>query len=59
LPNLKVWLPTYHPVNLDETIRLIRLAGGQCWYVFDIAMKMPLQAMIEAIRDDYGRTISW
>ena len=44
------------PVNLDETVRLIRAAGGQCQdYVFDIAMKMPVQAMIEAIRDDYGR----
>jgi NAD(P)-dependent dehydrogenase (short-subunit alcohol dehydrogenase family) len=44
------------PVNLDETVRLIRSAGGQCQdYVFDIAMKMPVQAMIEAIRDDWGR----
>jgi gluconate 5-dehydrogenase len=44
------------PVNLDETVRLIRSSRGQCRdYVFDIAMKMPLQAMIEAIRDDWGR----
>jgi NAD(P)-dependent dehydrogenase (short-subunit alcohol dehydrogenase family) len=44
------------PVNLDETVRLIRSGGGQCRdYVFDIAMKMPVQAMIETVRDDWGR----
>lgn len=44
------------PVNLDETVRRIRAAGGQCKdYVFDVSMKMPVQAMIEAIRDDWGR----
>jgi 3-oxoacyl-[acyl-carrier protein] reductase/2-hydroxycyclohexanecarboxyl-CoA dehydrogenase len=44
------------PVNLDETIRLIQAEGGQARdYVFDVAKKMPVQAMIEAVRDDYGR----
>ena len=44
------------PINLDETVRRIRAAGGQCQdYVFDVSMKMPVQAMIEAVRDEWGR----
>lgn len=44
------------PVNLDETIRRIREAGGRCQdYTCDVAKKMPLQAMVEQIRDDFGR----
>lgn len=44
------------PVNLDDTLRLIQAEGGQIRdYVFDVAKKMPVQAMIEAVRDDYGR----
>ncbi len=44
------------PINLDETVRRIRAAGGQCKdYVHDIAMKMPVQAMVEQIRDDWER----
>ena len=44
------------PINLDETVRRICAAGGQCQdYVFDVSMKMPVQAMIEAIRDEWGR----
>jgi NAD(P)-dependent dehydrogenase (short-subunit alcohol dehydrogenase family) len=40
------------PVNLDETVRRITAAGGLCkGYVFDVAAKMPVQAMIEEIRD--------
>jgi NAD(P)-dependent dehydrogenase (short-subunit alcohol dehydrogenase family) len=40
------------PVNLDETVRRITAAGGSCkGYVFDVAAKMPVQAMIEEIRD--------
>jgi gluconate 5-dehydrogenase len=40
------------PVNLDETVRRITVAGGTCkGYVFDVAAKMPVQAMIEEIRD--------
>lgn len=44
------------PVNLDETVRRISDAGGRCKdYVHDVAKKMPVQAMIEAVRDDWGR----
>ncbi len=44
------------PINLDETVRRIQVAGGQVKdYVFDIAKKMPVQAMISQILDDWGR----
>lgn len=44
------------PINLDETIRRITASGGKCKdYVHDVAMKMPVQAMIEEIRDDWGK----
>jgi len=44
------------PVNLDETVAHIRAAGG--WvkaYVEDIAKKMPVQALLNAVLDDLGR----
>ncbi len=44
------------PVNLDETVRLITAEGWRCKdYVYDIAKKMPVQAMIEKVIDDWGR----
>jgi NAD(P)-dependent dehydrogenase (short-subunit alcohol dehydrogenase family) len=44
------------PVNLDETVRRIQAGGGRSRdYVFDISMKMPVQAMVEAVMDDWGR----
>jgi len=44
------------PVNLDETIRRITQNGGKCRdYVYDIAKKMPVQAMLEQIRDDFEK----
>jgi NAD(P)-dependent dehydrogenase (short-subunit alcohol dehydrogenase family) len=44
------------PVNLDETVRRITATGGTCkGYVFDVAAKMPVQAMIEEIRDAWQR----
>jgi NAD(P)-dependent dehydrogenase (short-subunit alcohol dehydrogenase family) len=44
------------PVNLDETVRRITAAGGLCkGFVFDVAAKMPVQAMIEEIRDAWQR----
>lgn len=44
------------PVNLDETVRRITENGGQCRdYVYDVAKKMPVQAMLEQIRDDYEK----
>jgi len=43
------------PINLDVTVERIAAAGGRCkGYVFDVAMKMPVQAMIEQVRDDWG-----
>jgi gluconate 5-dehydrogenase len=44
------------PVNLDETVASIRESGGRAKdYVFDIAKKMPVQALIEKVLDDWGR----
>lgn len=44
------------PVNLDETTRQITAAGGRCRdYVYDVAKKMPVQAMIEEVRSDWDR----
>jgi len=44
------------PVNLDETVRRITSAGGLCKdFVFDVAGKMPVQAMIEEIRGVWER----
>jgi 3-oxoacyl-[acyl-carrier protein] reductase len=44
------------PVNLDETVDLIRLAGGQARdYVFDIAKKMPVEEMVAEVLEDNGR----
>lgn len=44
------------PVNLDLTLDLIRSEGGQARdYVFDIAKKMPAQALVRQVMDDWGR----
>jgi NAD(P)-dependent dehydrogenase (short-subunit alcohol dehydrogenase family) len=44
------------PVNLDETVKRIVSAGGVCKdFVFDVAGKMPVQAMIEQIRNEWER----
>jgi 3-oxoacyl-[acyl-carrier protein] reductase len=44
------------PINLDVTVRRISASGGVARdYVFDVAMKMPVQAMIERILDEWGR----
>ena len=43
------------PINLDLTVERIAASGGRCkGYVFDVAMKMPVQAMIEQVREDWG-----
>lgn len=43
------------PVNLDETVARITHAGGKVKdYIADIALKMPVQAMVEQILDDWG-----
>jgi len=44
------------PVNLDETVARITRAGGKVKdYVADVALKMPVQVMVEQILDDWGR----
>jgi NAD(P)-dependent dehydrogenase (short-subunit alcohol dehydrogenase family) len=44
------------PVNLDETVAHIRASSGQVRaYVEDIAKKMPVQALLNAVLDDLGR----
>ncbi len=42
------------PINLDETVKRITEQGGRARdYVFDVAKKMPVQAMIEQVRADW------
>lgn len=44
------------PVNLDKTVELIHVEGGQArGYVYDIAKKMPTQALVQQILDDWER----
>jgi len=44
------------PINLDETMMQIAAAQGRAQaYIFEIAKKMPVQAMVEQILDDWGR----
>jgi NAD(P)-dependent dehydrogenase (short-subunit alcohol dehydrogenase family) len=51
----KIAVNDVSPVNMDETLALIRAAGGQVnAYVEDIARKMPVQALLNAVLDDLG-----
>ncbi|HVM72221.1 MAG TPA: SDR family NAD(P)-dependent oxidoreductase [Anaerolineales bacterium] len=44
------------PVNLDDTAAHIQASGGQVKaYVEDIAKKMPVQTLLNAVQDDFGR----
>lgn len=44
------------PINMDETLHQIITSGGRGReYIFDIAKKMPVQALLEQILDDWGR----
>ena len=44
------------PINLDETVAHILAAGGQAKaYVEDIAKKMPVQTLLNAVLDDFGQ----
>ncbi len=44
------------PINLDETIANITAAGGRARdYVTDISKKLPVQAMLNQIEDEWGR----
>lgn len=43
------------PVNLDETIAAINTSGGVAQaFIADIAKKMPVQALIEQVREAWG-----
>jgi NAD(P)-dependent dehydrogenase (short-subunit alcohol dehydrogenase family) len=43
------------PINLDETVRHIREAGGQVRdYVEDVAKKIPIQTLLNQVLDDFG-----
>jgi 3-oxoacyl-[acyl-carrier protein] reductase len=45
-----------NPINLDETVSLILQAGGKARaYVFDIAKRMPIEALVTQITDHFGR----
>jgi NAD(P)-dependent dehydrogenase (short-subunit alcohol dehydrogenase family) len=44
------------PINLDETIAGIQNAGGRVKsYIFDIAKRLPAQALVEQVLEDWGR----
>ena len=44
------------PINLDETVAGILDRGERAKdYVFDVAKKMPVQALVEGVLDDWGR----
>jgi NAD(P)-dependent dehydrogenase (short-subunit alcohol dehydrogenase family) len=44
------------PVNLDETQAEILRSGGETRpYLFDVAKKMPAQALVESVLEDWGR----
>jgi NAD(P)-dependent dehydrogenase (short-subunit alcohol dehydrogenase family) len=44
------------PINLDETVARITASGGQVKaYVEDIAKKMPVQALVNQVLDDWGK----
>lgn len=45
-----------NPISLDETVELIHQAGGNATsHVFDIAKRMPIEAMVAQVLDHYGR----
>jgi NAD(P)-dependent dehydrogenase (short-subunit alcohol dehydrogenase family) len=44
------------PINLDETEAGIRAAGGRVKaYIVDVTKKMPIQGLVNAVLDDWGR----
>jgi len=45
-----------NPISLDETVEQIHQAGGKATsYVFDIAKRMPIEALVAQVIDHYGR----
>jgi NAD(P)-dependent dehydrogenase (short-subunit alcohol dehydrogenase family) len=44
------------PINLDETVALLKKSGGKVKdYVFDIAKRLPARALVEEVLEDWGR----
>ena len=44
------------PINLDNTIQAVQANGGRAKdYIADISKKMPFQAMVQQILDDWGQ----
>ncbi|MFH1909261.1 MAG: SDR family NAD(P)-dependent oxidoreductase [Chloroflexota bacterium] len=44
------------PINLDETVAGITASGGRVRaYVEDVAKKMPVQTLVNAVQDEWGR----
>jgi NAD(P)-dependent dehydrogenase (short-subunit alcohol dehydrogenase family) len=44
------------PINLDETVARIQNSAGQVKdYIFDIAKRLPAQALVEQVLEDMGR----
>ena len=44
------------PQNLDQAVQAVQAAGGQGReYLFDSGKKMPLQALVSQVEDDWGR----
>ncbi len=44
------------PINLDETVALVKKSAGQVKaYVFDIAKRLPARALVEEVLEDWGR----
>ncbi|MFM8323037.1 MAG: SDR family NAD(P)-dependent oxidoreductase [Chloroflexota bacterium] len=44
------------PVNLDHTLAQLQASGGQARdYVFDVGKLMPVNSLVEAVLDDWGR----
>jgi NAD(P)-dependent dehydrogenase (short-subunit alcohol dehydrogenase family) len=45
-----------NPTNLDDTISQIRTKGGKAEaFIFDIAKRMPIEAMVSQVVDHFGR----
>jgi NAD(P)-dependent dehydrogenase (short-subunit alcohol dehydrogenase family) len=44
------------PINLDDTVSQIQVSGGRARaYIFDVAKRMPVQAMVAQVLEDWGR----
>jgi NAD(P)-dependent dehydrogenase (short-subunit alcohol dehydrogenase family) len=44
------------PIHLDETLENIRKAGGRAKdYIFDVAKRAPVQAMVDLVLEDWGK----